>query len=90
MNTSFISASFYGNSFLFQQLSSYSRNTEVELRFQTQSPNGVILIAAGQTNYLLIRLSEGAIEVGYIPDQICSDLMIFNCLFRYAKCLKYI
>nr|XP_026689936.1 chondroitin sulfate proteoglycan 4 isoform X6 [Ciona intestinalis] len=57
------SASFYGNSFLFERLSDNSADTTLSLQFQTRALNGVILIAAGQTDYLIVCLRKGRLEI---------------------------
>nr|CAB3234042.1 chondroitin sulfate proteoglycan 4 [Phallusia mammillata] len=57
------SASFYGDSFSFESLADYQSSTTVALQFQTQSLNGIILLAAGQEDYLIVSLSDGTIKV---------------------------
>uniref|UniRef100_H2YI76 Laminin G domain-containing protein n=1 Tax=Ciona savignyi TaxID=51511 RepID=H2YI76_CIOSA len=56
-------ASFYGNSFLFERLSDNSADTTLSLQFQTRALDGIILIAAGQRDYLIVSLKHGRLEI---------------------------
>jgi len=57
------SASFYGDSFLFERHSDFLTSTSVSLRFQTQASSGLILLVAGEEDYLIISLKDGSIVV---------------------------
>nr|XP_039270667.1 chondroitin sulfate proteoglycan 4-like [Styela clava]XP_039270668.1 chondroitin sulfate proteoglycan 4-like [Styela clava]XP_039270669.1 chondroitin sulfate proteoglycan 4-like [Styela clava] len=57
-------ASFHGDSFLFQSLNSRPLDTTtVSLRFQTSSADGLLFLALGQSQYLIVELVNGKLEV---------------------------
>ncbi|XP_074651555.1 chondroitin sulfate proteoglycan 4-like [Tubulanus polymorphus] len=60
---SFIAVSFYGNSFIRQPFKDASSNSNIKIQFKTQHPHGLILLAAGRTDYLIIQLVDGDINV---------------------------
>ncbi|XP_051949978.1 chondroitin sulfate proteoglycan 4 [Xyrauchen texanus] len=56
-------ASFYGDGFVqLKGTESSSRNT-LHVRFRTSSLSGLIFLAAGQTDYLLLEMSAGRLQV---------------------------
>ncbi|XP_051534286.1 chondroitin sulfate proteoglycan 4-like [Myxocyprinus asiaticus] len=56
-------ASFYGDGFVqLKGTESSSRNT-LHVRFRTSSQSGLIFLAAGQTDYLLLEMSAGRLQV---------------------------
>lgn len=74
MNLSF-SASFYGGSYVHVPLQDAKGTTEVQLKFRTKQSDALLLLAAGRTDYCLIRLESGRLKVRLVGNKTCR---IFN------------
>ncbi|ESO92529.1 hypothetical protein LOTGIDRAFT_120635, partial [Lottia gigantea] len=57
------SASFYGQSYVRVPFQLSARSNQVDLDFKTPRPHGLLLLAAGSTDYFSIELSSGIIKV---------------------------
>ncbi|XP_053337191.1 chondroitin sulfate proteoglycan 4 [Clarias gariepinus] len=55
-------ASFYGDGFVQLKVKDSSRLNTLRVRFRTSSQTGVLFLAAGQTDYLLLELSSGRLQ----------------------------
>ncbi|CAL1548469.1 unnamed protein product, partial [Lymnaea stagnalis] len=55
-------ASFYGESYLFNPLKDASSSTWISLEFRTNLPQGLLFLAAGTTDYVIIQLNGGVME----------------------------
>jgi len=51
-------------------LTEFSSDSTVSVQFQTRVPNGVIIAAVGQTDYLAIILKHGKLEVSIFKQVI--------------------
>ncbi|XP_006007039.1 chondroitin sulfate proteoglycan 4 isoform X2 [Latimeria chalumnae] len=58
-----LGASFYGESYVELKTAESSSQTFLLLRFLTIKPNGLLFLAAGQTDYCLVRLHSGRLQV---------------------------
>lgn len=56
-------ASFYGDSHVSLPFSDASTSTALQLRFKTLRPDGLLLLALGNTDYLSVSLSGGLLEL---------------------------
>ena len=59
----FVSASFYGASYISVPLQDAKSTTEVQLKVRTKQPDALLFLAAGRTDYCLIRLEAGRLKV---------------------------
>ncbi|XP_076801534.1 chondroitin sulfate proteoglycan 4-like [Clavelina lepadiformis] len=88
----FLSASFYGNSFIFEKHADFSSDTIFRLQFQTQSLNGLLFIAAGQQDYLIVALKNGLlqvrIDVGAGESTLVSEARYNNLLWHELVILR--
>lgn len=68
---SVLSASFYGDGFVQLKVkeSTHSSINSLRIRFRTSSQRGVLFLAAGQTDYLLLELSSGRLQASY--EHVC-------------------
>lgn len=57
-------ASFYGDGFVQLKATESSDYNMLRIRFRTSSTNGLLFLAAGQTDYLLLELHAGRLQVG--------------------------
>lgn len=57
------SASFYGESYISVPMQDDSSVTDLFLRFKTHRPHGLLLLAAGATDYFLVEVKSGMVEV---------------------------
>lgn len=57
-------ASFYGDGFVQLKATESSDHNTLRVRFRTSSTNGLLFLAAGQTDYLLLELHAGRLQVG--------------------------
>ncbi|KAK7495999.1 hypothetical protein BaRGS_00012700 [Batillaria attramentaria] len=57
------SASFYGESYISIPLQDASSTTVLSLHFKTHRPHGLLLLAAGSTDYFLVEVKSGMVEV---------------------------
>ncbi|XP_059159974.1 chondroitin sulfate proteoglycan 4-like [Physella acuta] len=55
--------SLYGESYIQNSLKDASSQTRIQLEFQTGLPHGLLLLAAGQTDYVIVQLIAGTLEV---------------------------
>ncbi|RUS87460.1 hypothetical protein EGW08_004776 [Elysia chlorotica] len=55
-------ASFYGESYVHSAFQDAKQSFSVNLEFQTARPDGLLFLAAGNTDYLLVQLNAGIIE----------------------------
>ena len=60
---SFVSVSFYGESYIQIPINDAFDETDLELRFKTTRPYGLIALVAGETDYLLLQLHSGTLRV---------------------------
>lgn len=56
-------ASFYGASYISVPLQDAKSTTEVQLKVRTKQPDALLFLAAGRTDYCLIRLEAGRLKV---------------------------
>ncbi|KAK1792031.1 hypothetical protein P4O66_001810 [Electrophorus voltai] len=56
-------ASFYGDGFVHLKTVEMSGRNTLQMRFRTSSQRGVLFLAAGQADYLLLELSSGQLQV---------------------------
>lgn len=71
----FLSASFYGDSFVELNMAEASLQTSLQLQFRTSKPQGLLLLAAGKTDYCLMELRSGYVQVCFITvakKRMCS------------------
>uniref|UniRef100_W5LKC6 Chondroitin sulfate proteoglycan 4ba n=1 Tax=Astyanax mexicanus TaxID=7994 RepID=W5LKC6_ASTMX len=55
-------ASFYGDGFVQLKAEESSRHNTLHVRFRTSSQRGVLFLAAGQSDYLLLELTSGRLQ----------------------------
>ncbi|XP_062873556.1 chondroitin sulfate proteoglycan 4 [Trichomycterus rosablanca] len=55
-------ASFYGDGFVQVKITDSSRNNRLHVRFRTSSQSGLIFLAVGQSDYLLLELNSGRLQ----------------------------
>ena len=71
-------ASFYGDGFVQLKATESSDHNTLRIRFRTSSTNGLLFLAAGQTDYLLLELHAGRLQVGTsvapAHEHMCSSL----------------
>ncbi|NWR19729.1 CSPG4 protein, partial [Emberiza fucata] len=58
-----LSVSFYGGSFVEVNMAEASPQTSLQLQFRTSQPQGLLLLAAGKTNYCLLELRSGYVQL---------------------------
>ncbi|XP_036382723.1 chondroitin sulfate proteoglycan 4 [Megalops cyprinoides] len=58
-----LGASFYGDGFVHLKTAVSSNYTSLHIRFRTSSSDGLLFLAAGQTDYLLVELRSGLLQV---------------------------
>ena len=58
-----ISASFYGESYISIPLQDASSSTDLHFHFKTHRPRGLLLLAAGSTDNLVLEMKAGVVEV---------------------------
>ncbi|NXA86655.1 CSPG4 protein, partial [Melanocharis versteri] len=58
-----LSVSFYGDSFVELNMAEVSRQTSLQLQFRTSKPQGLLLLAAGKTDYCLMELRSGYLQL---------------------------
>ncbi|CAG5131817.1 unnamed protein product, partial [Candidula unifasciata] len=58
----YLEASFYGESYIFDPLQAASNDTTISFEFRTHQPQGLLFLAAGETDYVIIRLNGGGVE----------------------------
>ncbi|KAJ8304606.1 hypothetical protein KUTeg_018189 [Tegillarca granosa] len=56
-------ASFYGNSYINIPFQDASSTTQLELRFKTTRPHGMLFLALGDTDFLIVELNGGILEI---------------------------
>ncbi|KAK2837883.1 hypothetical protein Q5P01_015095 [Channa striata] len=56
-------ASFYGDGFVQLKAAQSSDRNTLRIRFRTSSTNGLLFLAAGQTDYLLLELHAGRLQL---------------------------
>ncbi|XP_054145647.1 chondroitin sulfate proteoglycan 4-like [Melozone crissalis] len=55
--------SFYGSSFVELNMAEASHQTSLQLQFRTSQPQGLLLLAAGKTDYCLMELCSGYVQL---------------------------
>ncbi|XP_051028339.1 chondroitin sulfate proteoglycan 4-like [Acomys russatus] len=58
-----LGASFYGESYVALSITEASSELSLQLRFQTSKPRGLLFLAAGKSDYCLIQLLSGILQV---------------------------
>lgn len=58
-------ASFYGSSYITIPLQDAKSTTEIHLRFRTKQADALLFLAAGKTDYCLIKLQSGKLKVSH-------------------------
>ncbi|NXB70403.1 CSPG4 protein, partial [Donacobius atricapilla] len=58
-----LSVSFYGDSFVELNMAEASPQTSLQLQFRTSKPQGLLLLAAGKTDYCLMELRSGYLQL---------------------------
>lgn len=61
----FVPASFYGSSYIHVPLQDARSTTEIQFRFKTKRADSFLLLAAGRTDYCLLRLESGKLKVRF-------------------------
>uniref|UniRef100_A0A3Q3S5Q7 Si:dkey-193c22.2 n=1 Tax=Mastacembelus armatus TaxID=205130 RepID=A0A3Q3S5Q7_9TELE len=56
-------SSFYGDGFVQLKAAESSDHNTLRLRFRTSSSNGLLFLAAGQTDFFLLQLHDGCLQV---------------------------
>ncbi|KAM3610464.1 uncharacterized protein V6R79_004323 [Siganus canaliculatus] len=56
-------ASFYGDGFVQLKATESSNHNTLHIRFRTSSTNGLLFLAAGQTDYFLLELQAGRLQL---------------------------
>ncbi|KAE8291924.1 hypothetical protein D5F01_LYC09285 [Larimichthys crocea] len=56
-------ASFYGDGFVQLKATESSDHNTLRIRFRTSSTNGLLFLAAGQTDYFLLELHAGRLQL---------------------------
>ncbi|XP_031672474.1 chondroitin sulfate proteoglycan 4 [Oncorhynchus kisutch] len=56
-------ASFYGDGYVQLKTVESSNRNSLRVRFRTSSPHGLLFLAAGHTDYLLVELNAGRLQV---------------------------
>ncbi|XP_026178001.1 chondroitin sulfate proteoglycan 4 [Mastacembelus armatus] len=56
-------ASFYGDGFVQLKAAESSDHNTLRLRFRTSSSNGLLFLAAGQTDFFLLQLHDGCLQL---------------------------
>lgn len=71
-------ASFYGDGFVQLKATESSDHNTLRVRFRTSSTNGLLFLAAGQTDYFLLELHAGRLQVGtsmaLAHEHMCSSI----------------
>ncbi|XP_058684077.1 chondroitin sulfate proteoglycan 4-like [Poecile atricapillus] len=58
-----LAVSFYGDSFVELNMAEASPQTSLQLQFRTSRPQGLLLLAAGKTDYCLMELRSGYVQL---------------------------
>ncbi|KAL9822522.1 chondroitin sulfate proteoglycan 4-like isoform 3-T3 [Geothlypis trichas] len=58
-----LAVSFYGGSFVELNMAEVSPQTSLQLQFRTSQPQGLLLLAAGKTDYCLVELRSGYVQL---------------------------
>lgn len=61
-----LSASFYGDGFVQLKVKESTQLNTLRVRFRTSSQRGVLFLAAGQSDYLLLELSSGRLQASHV------------------------
>uniref|UniRef100_A0A8C3P212 Laminin G domain-containing protein n=1 Tax=Cyanoderma ruficeps TaxID=181631 RepID=A0A8C3P212_9PASS len=64
-----LNLSFYGDSFVELNMAEASPQTSLQLQFRTSKPQGLLLLAAGKTDYCLMELRSGYVQVCFTAVQ---------------------
>uniref|UniRef100_A0A3P9AN57 Laminin G domain-containing protein n=1 Tax=Esox lucius TaxID=8010 RepID=A0A3P9AN57_ESOLU len=56
-------ASFYGDGYVHLKAVESSSRNSLRVRFRTSSPHGLLFLAAGHTDYLLVELTAGRLQI---------------------------
>ncbi len=71
-------ASFYGDGFVQLKATESTDHNTLHIRFRTSSTNGLLFLAAGQTDYFLLELHAGRLQVGTsmapAHEHMCSSI----------------
>ncbi|NXO44036.1 CSPG4 protein, partial [Locustella ochotensis] len=59
----FLSVSFYGDSFVELNVAEAFPQTSLQLQFRTSQPQGLLLLAAGKTDYCFMELRSGYVQL---------------------------
>ena len=68
-----VSASFYGASYISVPLQDAKSTTDLQFKFRTRRPDAMLFLAAGRTDYCLVRLESGRLKVRI--EWLCSYLL---------------
>lgn len=58
-----ISASFYGSSYILIPFKEAKSSTDIHFKFRTPLANALILLVAGTTDYCIVKLNNGRLQV---------------------------
>jgi len=83
---SFLSVSFYGDSFVELNMAEASSRTSLQLRFRTGKPHGLLFLAAGKKDYCLMELHSGNLQVWVVT--IAKKRCSLYCLVFFVKLLS--
>lgn len=62
----FIAVSFYGASYIHLPVQEAKGATDISFRFRTHLADAMLLLAAGKTDYCLIKLEAGRLKVRFV------------------------
>lgn len=68
--------SFYGDSYIHLRTAEASEQTSLHLRFQTSSRAGLLFLALGSTDFLLLELISGHLQVNQTTAEAFHLLML--------------
>lgn len=59
-----VAVSFYGDGYIYLRTVETSIQTLIQVRFRTSSQSGLLFVAAGHTDFMLLELISGYLQVG--------------------------
>lgn len=58
-----LAASFFGDSYVHQHMAEASSDTSLHMRFRTSAQSGLLFLAAGRRDFLLLNMVSGRLQV---------------------------
>lgn len=68
-------ASFFGDSYVEMPLADASRTVRLRLQLYTSQGSGLLFLAAGQPDHLLLQLRAGTLQVGTAAPRVPSGIL---------------